>query len=278
MIQGVSALISAKRGSPRVRRLSSIPFLLAMCFGMATAHAASVMQKWVYDDPSVCERFKKALVKDRVVDLESPHDLCAYRFVDRRDEGYFKALDWRSVDGDPVAQTMKIFDANFVNALPHTPLQRKEWESYAKFQAAKRSLFVEIAPFVLTELVMPATFKKVNGYILRSRGEYCLNANDDSTTNGRSLIAFYTDEGLTHSIPIFTGQVLTTSYVPLMAGDKYLVYNFQYFDHRFPLPKDMDQHRLIDAEMSQFIFVSDSLDIFLGDVCDYRFQYGKLKR
>lgn len=272
------ALISAKNGAQRVRWLSSIHFLLAICFGTATAHAASTMQKWQYDDPSVCERFKNALIKDRVVDLESPHDLCAYQFVDRRGEGYFKALDWKSVNGDPVTLTMKIFDANYVSTQNHSPLRRKRWKSYSQFQAAKKSLFVEVAPFVLTELVMPATFTRVNGYILMSRGEYCLNAKDDSTTNGRSLIAFYTDKSLTHSIPIFTGRLLTTSNVPLKAGDKYLIYSFGYFDHWLPLPKGLDEHRLIDAGISQFVFLSDRPSIVLGGICDYRFQYGKLRR
>lgn len=152
----------------------------------------------------------------------SPIQLCQYNFVQRHaDRSYFQELAWQRVPGDPVALTMKIFDDNEppLALLPAggDKKYRADVLAYAKLQAQHGALSVEMAPIVLTALIMPATYKQVNAYVLRSAGDYC-SVGEGIKRN--EILAFYSDKSLIKSFTIvrnFYGDVLQ----PVKINGKY---------------------------------------------------------
>ena len=198
-----------------------------LCSG-GVAHAATKVRMDVDTEPGLCEHFRKALVADQVASM-TRDQLCQYSFDQRHgDQGYFERLEWQPVAGDPVALTMKIFDANVLPPNIQAPAgvakRRLEVAAYAKLQNEHHALMVEVAPYTMTQLTLPATFKQVDGYVLRSRGTYCGTGHDENTNKRSELIAFFSDKKLSKSTAI-TGSLIDNVDEPIRINEKYYVVN-----------------------------------------------------
>lgn len=182
--------------------------LLSMLCSLGVAHAATEVQMAVDNDSAMCEHFRKALVADHVATM-TRDQLCQYNFAQKhasKGNGYFQRLNWQPVPGDPVALTMKIFDANHPpSAEPGVKAsdraRRADVLSYAELQSRNQALSVETAPFSATKATVRGQLVHVNGYVLSSRGTYCGKYDDDGLKRRRLSIAFYTDKMLNHSLP-----------------------------------------------------------------------------
>jgi hypothetical protein len=177
--------------------------LMVTLFSLSTAaYSGAVIDTKVYSDPATCEHLRKQLINDRVDDM-SRDDLCRYDFDVLHPSS---SLPWRPASGDPVDLTVKIFDANTIPILnnPGRERVRKAVMDYAIYQKAHKALRVDVAPFTLMDTsIYP--FKKINGYVLRSRGTYCGNENDPSVERrGKDFLAFYTDKDFIKKIPLPT--------------------------------------------------------------------------
>ncbi len=166
----------------------------------------------------------KEIVPDTISSM-TRSQLCHYSFEQRHgNQGYFEKLDWQPVSGDPVALTMKIFEANVppynLEAPTNIAKDRAQMLTYAKAQNAHHTLIVEMAPYIRKQLTLPATFTQVQGYILRSRGSYCGPGSDEITNKRSSQIAFFSDRKLTHPMPI-SGSLNDNVDEPVVIKDKY---------------------------------------------------------
>jgi len=222
------AITPAERHSRQLRvwRCRLIVLLGALLSTLGVAQAATKVTNVVNKDPELCEHFRKALVADRVVSM-TRNQLCQYSFEQKHgDQGYFEKLDWQPVPGDPVALTLKIYDANVLPTNLQAPdkVAKKHalLAKYAEAQNEHHAMMVEMAPYVRTQLTLPATYTQVRGYVLRSRGTYC-GAGRDEIANKRSvLIAFFADKELTRSLPI-SGSLIDNVDEPIIINGKYYV-------------------------------------------------------
>ncbi|TNY26701.1 hypothetical protein BV497_07375 [Fulvimonas soli] len=193
---------------------------------MGVAQAATKATNVVDREPGLCEHFRKALVADRVASM-TRHQLCQYSFEQKHGgQGYFEKLDWQPVPGDPVALTLKIYDANVlppnIQAPDKVAKKRTLVAKYAEAQRKHHALVVEMAPYTWTQLTWGATFTQVRGYVLRSRGTYCGTGRDETTNKRNVLIAFFEDKELTKSLP-YWGSLIDNVDEPMRIHGKYYV-------------------------------------------------------
>lgn len=165
--------------------------------------------------PQLCARFLADLRSDHILQM-TPGQVCRYDFLQRHHGKHYQPLDWSPMSGDPIALTMKIYDANMqpgtnpqgVANLAH---ERAMIMAYAQEQQQHHALSVEAAPVTIPQefdAVHPKKNSKltpIHGYVLLSRGSYCGmadNAKDLITRNliGRVFIAFYADKSLQQPI------------------------------------------------------------------------------
>jgi hypothetical protein len=207
-------------------RFSTRYVLWSLLCGASLAHAATKVRIDANKDPDLCERFRKALLADHVMSM-TREQMCRYSFDQRNDDDhYFQKLEWRPVAGDPVAMTMKIFEANVPPHDVETPANvakdRARTLRYAKQQNEHGALVVEVAPYTMTQLTLPATFTQVAGYVLRSRGTYCGPGKEEVANKRSELIAYFSDKALSKPLPI-SGSLIGNVDEPIRIGTKYYV-------------------------------------------------------
>ena len=190
-----------------------VAFSLVCTIGVAQAVSVQVD---VNKNPAICSKFLETLRKDKITSM-APRQLCNYDFVRRHAGSYYRDLDWKPVPGDPVALTMKIYDANLPvgKFTKGTARSRAIFLAYAEDQNRHHALTVDVAPFRLPPLIRSTL---IHGYVLRSRGSYCGAADGyrgGTTSNyatGRVLVAFFSDKTLRKPIPDFGRNGFTKSF------------------------------------------------------------------
>jgi len=217
-----------RRPGLKLRRLKMAALWWSLLCSAGVAQAATKIRMDVDKQPGICEHFRKALVADQVATM-TREQLCSYSFDQRHgDQGYFQKLDWQPVAGDPVALTMKIFEANVpprnIEAPANVAKDRARMVVYAKLQDEHHALVVEVAPYTMTQLTLPATFTQVDGYVLRSRGTYCGTGHDENANKRSELIAYFSDKTLSKSMPI-SGSLGDNVDEPIKIDGKYYVIN-----------------------------------------------------
>jgi hypothetical protein len=232
------------------------------------AHAVTKVQVDANAEPGICEHFRVALDADRVAAM-SGDQLCQYSFEQKHGgQGYFERLDWQPVPGDPVALTMKIFDANVLppNLQPVGGDRKRRADAldYAKLQEQHHALFVEVAPFSVTALILPATFEEVSGYMLRSRGSYC-GAGDSISDKRNGLVAFYSDKNFTKSFRL-SDNIYGDVVEPIeIKGEFYLVSNW--FSAMWSKPFPQGEKGSYSLSLNNLHFSFDQKQIFTNTVC-----------
>lgn len=192
---------------------------LSLMLTTGVALAVSV-QVDVNKNPAVCKRFLDALRKDKITSM-TPRQLCNYDFVQRHAGSYYRTLDWKPVPGDPVALTMKIYDANLPPGkfTKGTVRSRAVFLTYVQDQNRHHALTVDVAPFRLPPLIHSTL---IHGYVLRSRGSYCGGVDGGNSASdyaaGQVLVAFFADKALQKPIPDLGRNQATKSF-PMMIKD-----------------------------------------------------------
>lgn len=227
----------------------TILVLLSLLGTVGVAQAARV-QVNVDLRPRLCARFLADLRSDHILQM-TPEQVCRYDFLQRHRGKHYQSLDWSPMSGDPVALTMKIYDANMQpgtnpQGLANLAHERAMIMAYAQEEQQHHALSVEVAPVTIAQesnAINPQQNAKlipIHGYVLLSRGSYCKtknNTKDLITRNlsGRVFIAFYADKSLLQPIPNLGRNGFTKTYpmkvdggVVIMGFDTNLVY-----DHGF---------------------------------------------
>jgi hypothetical protein len=239
-------------------------------FTFSVAHAATEVQVNANAEPKICKQFRLALDSDAVSAM-SGNQLCQYSFERKHGtQGYFQRLDWKAVPGDPVALTMKIFDANALPSSLQPPggdaKRRADALAYAKFQLQQHALFIEIAPFSVTQLTPPATFKEISGYVLRSRGMSC--GDSDGNVHGRNeLIAFYSDKNLTNPFRIADNIYGDTVEPVKIAGKYYLVDNW----YEAAWGGQVNRKGVYFLSINKLHFSFDQKQVFKNTICGFTY-------
>lgn len=243
---------------------------------MGVAQAATEVQVNVEKEPGLCEHFRKALEVDRVASM-TRGQLCRYSFEQKQDDhGHFEKLDWQPVPGDPVALTMKIFEANVlphnVEAPANVAKDRALTMTYAKAQNTHHALMIEVAPYTRTQLTLPATFTQVQGYILRSRGTFCGSRQDEIANKRSELIAFFADKELTKPMPV-TGSPVGNVEEPIRIKGKYYVVSIMdggMWGNWNPL----GLAGTYSIGLGEFQNSFDNSQLYLADTCSYTYLKG----
>jgi hypothetical protein len=269
----------AALASKQVTRWQRVLILVTALLGTAgVAQAETQVQMSVDKEPGLCKHFRQALEADHVA-LKTRDQLCQYSFEQRHsNQGYFEKLDWQPMSGDPVALTLKIFDANVLPPNIQSPASvaklRARLTAYARAQDAHHALIVEMAPYTRTQLTLPATFTPVTGYILRSRGTYCGPGHDETYSKRSELIAFFIDKGLTHSMPI-SGSLIDNTDEPIKIDEKYYVVNIfdaPMWSDWYP-PGITGSYSLTLSELSNS---DDNQQLYTSALCSYNY-FRKIK-
>jgi hypothetical protein len=176
--------------------------LALFCASFVGVTQADSVQVNVDRVPSFCARLLSQVRQDRIPSMTT-EQLCRYDFMQRHAGGDYPSLDWQPVTGDPVALTMKIYDANMMEVMPLRGPAVKEREAilaYAQEQDRHHALLVDEAPFTLHLLGKTAG---IQGFVLRSRGSYCevAKGHERVEVKGLSSVAFFEDREMEHPLP-----------------------------------------------------------------------------
>lgn len=253
--------------------LKTAPFIFSLAAAGGVAQAATKMQINVDKEPGLCEHFRRDLEADHVASM-TRNQLCEYSFEEKHGaHGYFEKLGWQPMPGDPVALTMKIFEANVpphnVEVPANVAKDRAHMLAYADAQNEHHALVVEMAPYTRTQLTLPATFTHVHGYILRSRGSYCGSGSNEVTNKRSELIAFFADKELTRSMPI-SGSLVNNVDEPTIINGKYYVLNLDdggMWGSWFPPGIKGSYSLTLSVLQNSF----DNSQLFSSSVCSYTY-------
>jgi len=214
------------------------------------------------------------LLADRAASM-TRGQMCRYSFDQQHgDGGYFERLKWQPVPGDPIAMTMKIFEANVplhnVEAPENVAKDRARTLLYAKQQNEHKALVIEIAPYTMTQLTLPSTFTQVAGYVLRSRGTYCGPGKEEVANKRSELIAYFSDKALSKSLPI-SGSLTGNVDEPIRIRGKYYVTRIDdasLWSNWTPPGRGLSYSMDLGAFQSSY----DHSELYMSAVCSFTYE------